>query len=74
MNPISRLRFWLLRPVPIIAAVFMATSTCMGLGSWTNVINAAPGSVELMLLLSDGTVKIASGSRQVTEFQGDPSG
>jgi len=56
MNPISRLRFWLLRPVPIIAAVFMATSTCMGLGSWTNVINAAPGSVELMLLLSDGTV------------------
>ena len=56
MNPIALLRLRLCRPLPILAAVFAATSTCMGLGSWTNLVNAAPGNVELMLLLSDGTV------------------
>jgi len=56
MNPIALLRLRVCLLLYILAAVFAATPTCMGLGSWTNVVNAAPGNVELMLLLSDGTV------------------
>lgn len=50
------LRLWTCRSILILTTLFSAVSTSMATGTWTTLQNLAPGNVELMLLLSDGTV------------------
>src|SRR5262249_32174059 len=44
----------------LIAAVTFAPLSVKGVGTWTRVARPAPESVELMLLMPDGTVMAAS--------------
>src|ERR1017187_4038316 len=41
---------------------FFCSSPAMAVGTWTQVAHKAPGPVELMLLLADGTVMAANSS------------
>ena len=59
MYPQTRIpRLWAFRSALIAAALFLVASAAMA-GSWTTLQNAAPGNVQLMLLLPDGTVMAA---------------
>jgi len=55
-DPQNRIpRRWASRSALVAATLFLAVLTGMA-GTWTTLQNAAPGNVQLMLLLSDGTV------------------
>jgi len=43
----------------VVFGMLLATSRVMGVGAWTPLANPAPGAVNLMLLLPDGTVMAA---------------
>src|SRR5437016_7527608 len=51
---LSHLCRWL--AVPLAAAELLIPARAMAVGNWTPLAHNAPGSVDLMLLLSDGTV------------------
>jgi hypothetical protein len=53
-------RLWAFRAALIATVLLLAAFTGMA-GSWTALQNAAPGNVQLMLQLSDGTVMCSDG-------------
>jgi hypothetical protein len=48
------------RSIAATIALLLLVSRASGVGTWTPVTRQAPASVELMILLSDGTVMCAS--------------
>ena len=45
----------------LTALLWLLTPRLSNAGTWTNVVASAPGSIQLMLLLSDGTVMCSDG-------------
>jgi hypothetical protein len=79
MKPMSRISLFpaaISRCAPIyVTGLLLLSMILSGAGTWTNVVMNAPGSIQLMILLSDGTVMCSDGGNGAWfKLTPDPAG